>query len=282
MAHPIEVDNEHHSTGCFDDIFAVFKNYSHPIILVEFCAFKWMGLGAMKRPDVDFLVRDSQIEEIVKSVIETGKYESISEGELGKDDKHIQVLRMRDDKHPQALGMRRVKPIFLSAEEKPYHITFWSESSYHLSVDGEKVEVPNTVPLQEFIIYLIEDRFNSNRMGKAKVGFVPHFLAQTPKDGALPIYIPPISRMVEALIRQLLCWPDANVRYWDFDTPAISLEYFIKRLYLYEPEQSAKLMPTLSEDTRDWMQQTINGWVPKHVSRIKWMQQKIDDGFLNQ
>ena len=49
MAHPIEVDNEHHSTGCFDDIFAVFKNYSHPIILVEFCAFKWMGLGAMKR-----------------------------------------------------------------------------------------------------------------------------------------------------------------------------------------------------------------------------------------
>jgi hypothetical protein len=223
-------------------------------------------------------------------VIKTGKYESISERELGKDDNHSQVIRMRDDKHPQALGMQRVKPKSLSAEEKPYHITFWSESSYHLSVDGEKVEVPNAVPLQESLICLIEDRFNMEqplrvhhaRMREAKPGFVPHFLAQTPKDGALPIYIPSISRMVEALIRQLLCWPDANVRYWTFDTPAISLEYFIKYLYLYKPEQSAKLIPALSEDTRDWMQQKINGWVPKHVSRIKWMQQKINDGFLNQ
>ena len=39
MAHLIE-----DSTGCFDDIFAVFKNYSHPIIVLENCAFKWMGV----------------------------------------------------------------------------------------------------------------------------------------------------------------------------------------------------------------------------------------------
>jgi len=195
---------------------------------------------------------------------------------------------MRDDKHPQVLGMRRVLPKD-SAEEKPYHITFWSESSYHLSVDGEKIEVPNTVPLQEDLIVLIEDRFNLEQlsiatMREAKTGFLSHFLAQTPKDGVLPIYIPSISRMVEALIRQLLCWPDVKVRYWTFDYPAVLLEYFIDYLHLYEPEQSAKLMPALSEDTvlavdggqnsesrtpRDWMQKTIIIWVPKQVTRIK-------------
>ncbi|KAN0087383.1 hypothetical protein V8E54_001071 [Elaphomyces granulatus] len=211
-------DHEHHSTGCFDDLFAVFKKYSHPIILLEHCAFKWMGLGSIEhRPDVDFLVRDSQIDEIVKSVTQTGKYKLISERELGKDDEGLQVLHMRDDKHPQVLGMRRVLPV-ASAKEKPYHITFWSESSYHLSVDGEKIEVPNTVPLQEDLLVLIEDRFNMEQpltvatMREAETGFLSHFLAQTPKDGTLPIYIPSISRMVEALIRQLLCWPHISLQ----------------------------------------------------------------------
>jgi hypothetical protein len=139
---------------------------------------------------------------------------------------------MRDDKHPQVLGY--ATSITSGFKEKPYHITLWSESSYHLSVDGEKIEVPtNTVPLQEDLIVLIEDRFDMEQplrvatMREAKTGFLSHFLTKTPKDGALPIYIPSISQMVEALIRQLLCWPDAEVRYWDYDTPAISLVYFI-------------------------------------------------------
>jgi hypothetical protein len=79
-------------------------------------------------------------------------------------------------------------------------------------VDGEKIEVlTNTVPLQGDLIVLIEDRFNMEQplrvatMREAKTGFLSHFLAKTPKDGALPIYIPSIPRMVEALIRQLLC-----------------------------------------------------------------------------
>jgi hypothetical protein len=82
-------------------------------------------------------------------------------------------------------------------------------------VDGEKIEVlTNTVPLQGDLIVPIEDRFNMEQplrvatMREAKTGFLSHFLAKTPKDGALPIYIiyiPSISRMVEALIRQLPC-----------------------------------------------------------------------------
>lgn len=39
------VDYYHYSTGYLDDIFTVFRRHNHPVVVIEGCAFAWMGLA---------------------------------------------------------------------------------------------------------------------------------------------------------------------------------------------------------------------------------------------
>jgi hypothetical protein len=43
------IDFPHNKTGYLDDLFAVFDRYSHPIVVVEYCAFMWMGLSVWEQ-----------------------------------------------------------------------------------------------------------------------------------------------------------------------------------------------------------------------------------------
>ena len=189
----------------------------------------------------------------------TGNYDPISQSQLGKPEDISPIGKFRR--------------VCCVSEEGPFFITFWSESAYHLSVDDEKVEVPNAVPLQRV---LIEDRFNMKqpfrfhhaKMTERKPPFVPLILARTPKDDAPPVYIPSIPRMVEALIRQALYSPNSNIHLRSSDSPSISLGYFIRYLRLTEPEQRAKILSALSIATRGEMQRRLDKWVPRQIAWI--------------
>lgn len=124
------------------------------------------------------------------------------------------------------------------------------------------MEVPNPIAHQAV---LIEEQFNLQPeitcfhkcFSDQKVPFVPLALAQSPCSddgdggGQVPIYIPTIPRMIDALLCQVE-WREKHSENFPsrISRPRAYVGNFIRYLHLEDPRQSEKLLPALADSNR--------------------------------
>ena len=190
------------------------------------------------------MVRDSQVDDILKDLVASGKYKRV-EQDLPK--------RSKDKYTSQVPRVRCV------VGEIDFCVSLWTESVYFLSVEGDKVEVPNPIPHQAV---LIEDHFNLQPeiwrfhrcFTEQKVPFVPLVLAQSPSDDGLPIFVPTISRMLDGLLCQIKCRENNRENFTQqTNRPSMHVDNLIRYLHLEHPEQSRKVLPTLTQSHQNEM-----------------------------
>ncbi|KAI9763497.1 MAG: hypothetical protein M1839_006445 [Geoglossum umbratile] len=230
-------------TGYFDHVASVFRARQHPIILVEEYAMRWMGLAVVSSENIDFLIKDDQLDHIVADLLATGQYERI----------------------PQDISYRFCDPF----------VHFWSESLYMLTVADPKVEVPDLVAWND---NLMEDRFDPaatdvmsiSYKSKLAIGcrLLPKILAQSAESN-YPVYVPSVPRLVDALLNQVI-YRQAHLETYNYvsilDTlPSYHLTNLIRYLHLEKPHQREKLIPELAERNRADMETRMNRYKRKPV-----------------
>ncbi|KAI9651713.1 MAG: hypothetical protein M1829_002560 [Trizodia sp. TS-e1964] len=236
--------------GYLDIIISIFKARQHRVVLVEECAQRWMGLRVFPREDFDLLIGEAEMESIKADLLATGQFELVEQNlNLRFSDTYAeQVPRMR---------LRTSEGAFGSS------VSLWSESVYMLSVDGEKIEVPDTFALNSV---LIEERFeldpswakvdpiSRTAMEARGVRILPHNPAQSPSM-KYPVYIPTIPRMLNALLDQLQCRITYAKKFPGRlgNQPIYHLKNSVRYLHLEKPQQQTRVFPELAERNREDM-----------------------------
>ncbi|KAK2813882.1 hypothetical protein FQN50_000283 [Emmonsiellopsis sp. PD_5] len=241
--------------GYLDDVCAIFDRHSHPIVLVEQCAMVWMGIPA-NPTEYDFLVRDSQIEDILTAFIASGEWEQV-EQDLS--------TRLGDPYVRQVPRLRR-------SVREPVYISLWPEKIYFLSVDGPVTQVPN-VDCSDYV--LIEEEFDPGHdhpltkpaLEARGTRIVPKCLAQ--RENTSPIFVPTITRMIEALLDQDR-YRHEHARELDVLTnrPGDHISNFVSALYLERPHQQAKLLPHISDHNLSSMEAKLAGFKRRRSSMV--------------
>ncbi|KGQ00648.1 hypothetical protein PAAG_12695 [Paracoccidioides lutzii Pb01] len=115
--------------GYLDDVHSIFDKHNHSIVLVEKCTMMWMGISQTPT-DHDFLVRDSQLEDILTAFLAWEEWEQVEQDpSTCYNDPWVNQV-----------------PRFRRSVREPVHISLWPEKIYSLSVDnGPKIQVPNVV-----------------------------------------------------------------------------------------------------------------------------------------
>jgi len=128
--------------------------------------------------NIDFLVRDNQIDDVLRSVLETGSYV-----EVHLEDRPLVPYRLA----------------CCVSNEGPFLVMFCPESAYCLSVDGEgkrhkgQFSASHAGVVKFKWLSHVELIFNKNSLVWHYVRDLNH-LAQTPTDDALPTFDPPDDR----------------------------------------------------------------------------------------
>ncbi|KAI9773524.1 MAG: hypothetical protein M1839_002060 [Geoglossum umbratile] len=252
-------------TGYFDHIAAVFRARQHPIILVEEWAMRWMGVAVSSSENVDFLIRDDQLDHIITDILATGRYESIPQ-DLN--------CRLHDPFVKQVPRLRRT-------DNHRFHtlcLSLWSESVYMLTVTGPVVEIPDVFAWNN---NLMEDRFDpaaadvisttySSRLADG-YQLLPRTLAQSP-ESKYPVYVPSIPRFVDALIDQVRYRQTHNETYnyksMLHTLSAYHLTNLIRYIHLEKPHQRGKLIPELAERNRADMETRMNKYKRKPLLKM--------------
>ncbi|OJD19562.1 hypothetical protein AJ78_00419 [Emergomyces pasteurianus Ep9510] len=239
--------------GYLDEVCSIFDRHNHPIVLVEQCAMLWMGIPGTPA-DYDFLVRGSQLDDIISAFIASGEWE--------RDEQDLSAHF--DDSHAKQV------PRLRRSTRETIHISLWPENLYFLSVDGPKVQVPNVVVSWDCV--LMEEHFDpeigypltKTALEARNTRILPRHLAQ--RENKSPLFVPTIPRMIDALLDQDRYRHDQardrgfnninNSKNNDENNnddnillanrPAEHITSFVKCLYLERPEQQAKLLPHIS------------------------------------
>ncbi|KKZ67431.1 hypothetical protein EMCG_06882 [[Emmonsia] crescens] len=237
--------------GYLDDVCSIFDRHNHPIVLVEQCAMLWMGIPVAPI-DYDFLVRDSQLDNIVSAFIASGEWEHAE---------HDLSARSNDSHVNQVPRLRR-------STREPIHISLWPEKLYFLSVDGPKVQVPNVV---SWDCVLMEEHFDpkigypltKTALEARNTRILPRHLAQ--RENTSPLFIPTIPRMIDALLDQDRYCHDHARDSNNYDNLLASrlaehITSFVKCLYLERPPQQEKLLPHISGHNRSTLDARLAGF----------------------
>lgn len=218
--------------------------------------------------DLDLLVRDSEIEAIKADILATGQYELVEQN---------LKLRLSDP------YTRQVPRLQLKTEDNTWYncISLWSERVYMLSVDGEKVQVPET---HAWNVNIMEERFDVHPSwaDAASVGYTTRVaydvmilteIRSQSADKRDPIYIPSIPRMIDALLDQAryrVMHPEEFPT--PGDRPRYHLRNFIRYLHLEKPTQREKVLPELVERNRGEMEVLLNKYKRKPLVTLASIQ----------
>ncbi|KAH0565360.1 hypothetical protein GP486_001243 [Trichoglossum hirsutum] len=253
-------------TGYFDHVASVFRAHQHPIILVEEYAMRWMGLAVFSSENIDFLIKDDQLDHIIADLLATGQYERIQQ-DLG--------CRLRDPFVKQVPRLRHTD----SDQTNTLCISFWPESLYMLTVVGSMVEVPDLFAWNQ---NLVEDRFDPAAADVMSVSYksklaagrqlVPKTLAQS-AESSYPVYVPSIPRLVDALLDQVR-YRQTHIETYNYTSmpnmlPSYHLSNLIRYLHLERTYQREKLIPELAERNRAEMERRMNKFKRKPVLSLK-------------
>lgn len=163
-------------------------------------------------------------------------------------------------------------------------ISLWSEGVYMLSVDGEKIEVPDP---HAWNPVLMEERLDLHTSWARAtsisyttktangVQILPPTLAQS-AHMKYPIYIPTIPRIFDALLDQARY----RVTYAENfpgklgNRPKYHLQTSVRYLHLEKPQQRERVLPELAERNRGDMETIINKFKRKPLVTLASLQNK--------
>ena len=190
------------------------------------------------------MIRDSEIDAIEADLLAIDQYELVE-----------QNLNLRfSDTYTRQVPRLRLKTYDNTSY---YCISLWSERVYMLSVDGEKIEVPDP---NAWNVVLMEERFDLSLFWAQAVPIsyttritdgvkvLPPILAQS-TDMKYPIYIPTIPRILDALLDQaryrVIYAENFPGRLGNW--PTYHLQNFVRYLHLEKSQQWERILPELAE-----------------------------------
>ncbi|KIM91790.1 hypothetical protein PILCRDRAFT_900 [Piloderma croceum F 1598] len=62
----------HLQVGFLDEVFTIFDDHSHPVVLVGDQALRWMAVALVTYENLDLLVQDAQHHSIVQCLLASG------------------------------------------------------------------------------------------------------------------------------------------------------------------------------------------------------------------
>lgn len=158
-----------------------------------------------------------------------------------------------------------------NADDEPCFLSLWTESDYHLSVDGgTMIEVPdcrahNDVLIQkEFHPDREKLRYGPRLLTSKGIQFVSSRPARSGKQ-MTPIFIPTIPALLDALLDQARYlkenFPDHSSCY----RPLIHVGNMIRYLHLEEPHQKEALLPKLALRNQDYIIERLRRYKRKQT-----------------
>ncbi|KAJ8586078.1 hypothetical protein M405DRAFT_772092 [Rhizopogon salebrosus TDB-379] len=226
--------------GFLDDVFTVFDDHTHPVVMVGDQALRWMAVDLVTYQDLDLLVRCEQHRSIVHCILATGRWVAV-------------------DHQPHLLSeaIRVAEVPRLKHVEEEFYINLWPENSFGLPVDGELREVPHVCAWNAV---LVESRFYPQvdpthhtppwLLSDTGARFLPKTPDQTPpplRPQRTRVYIPTIPRYIDACLGKVHASPnDPDNRHLVGDALR-DVFYLIRYLHLETENQRAKLLSMLSE-----------------------------------
>jgi hypothetical protein len=219
---------------------------------------------------LDLLIRNSQVAAIAADITKTGNW--------------AEVPLVRTYGEDYLLPPPRV----FERTDCTFSIKIWSEDTARLLVDPPangrvdnrpfSIEAPCCEALSP--VLLESDMhpgpdISAHRprlLTTPNIRFLPHILCQSAsRQPQSKVYIPTISRYLDALIAQHQ-WLKENERHaWRISGPRADVSYLIRYLFFEMPSQREKILPLLNSESRTEMQEILNRYkrTYKRKSAIK-------------
>ena len=242
-------------SGYLDNVLYIFEKHNHPFVLVSTLAMNWSGANNMPEKEIDVLVRSSQLNCIVNDLIASGEWKSSSN-------------RARKGYYDSMINNTSIKDIWLkSCIDDPQfeYFRFWPEALYKLSVDCNKLEIPDVwapdrVLLEEEYYRDPYGRFGPPRLSTAEGPLLPRLQVRakfTRRD--LPIFIPTIEEHLNAYLDQRRAEIDTGLL--NGGAPEWQIRNFIRYLFLdWAPTRDWLLSSKIRERNRPLMNERLDNW----------------------
>jgi hypothetical protein len=130
--------------GYLDTVLSIFQRHDHPFILVSTLAMRWSGGNNCPQNEIDVLVRSSHLQALVDGLVESGEWEVSKNYADIEGEMNYQSLINHTSIHDVWLKACFPDPAF-------EYLRFWPEELYHLSVDCNKVEVPD-ISIRNYVV----------------------------------------------------------------------------------------------------------------------------------
>ena len=193
MAGLLDVDPQS-GTGYLDNTLAVFERHKHPFILLGRLAKRWSGCRHDPSSEIDVLVRSSTLSQIVDELVACD----------WKLSKPVELGRV-----PNKTGIPEVWLKFRHEHILFQYLRLWPEELCHLSLDCERIEVPDIYTHRPVLMEEEYDRDPYHRFvlptrsRRLESELLPDLnLRAKSSRQDVPIYIPSIKAHLNALLKQ--------------------------------------------------------------------------------
>lgn len=212
--------------GYLDSALLIFQKHNHPFILVSTLAMIWSGSNNSPEREIDVLVRSSLLETLVNDLVASGEWKT------------------NDDQIPDHTTTTAKSVWLKSCLEDPFmeYLRLWPEELYKLSIDCNKIEVPDIWAMQPVLLeeeYYRNpyERFGPPRLSTRTRPILPRLQVRAKiMKQEIPIFIPTIEDHLNAYLDQLR--EELDTRLVSGGYPKWQIRNFVRFLYLdWEPDK---------------------------------------------
>ena len=252
-----------HCAGYLDTALTVFERHNHPFLLVSNLAMRWHGANHAEELEIDVLVRASQIQAIVDDLVASGDWEKSTN-------------YATKDRRSDMINETSIPDIWLKSHRPHYwleYLRIWPEELYKLSVDCNKIEVPDirtrtNVTLEEEYYRDPYQRFGPPILSTRDMSLVPSMTSQAKSlRRDIPIFVPLIEEHLNAVLDQRRTEIETGLA--NGNGPDFCIQNYIRYLYLdWSPAQEWVLREKVWERNRVYMKIRLQSF--KRKMKILW------------
>lgn len=245
--------------GYLDNVLAVFECHNHPFVLVSTLAMQWSGCRNLPHKEVDVLVRTAHLQVIIAGLVASGEWK-ISENWADVDKSMINNTPIRDIWLKSCIP----DPLF-------EYLRFWPEELYKLSVDCNKLVIPDILSRTEVILEEEYSRDPYGRFGPQRIGkfskpkrpLLPIMqLRAKIMRRDIPIFIPTVEEHLNALLDQLK--EERKTKLRTGNIPEWQIKNFIRYLCLdWTPTREWILSSKIRKDNVELMTERLDKYQRK-------------------